>query len=85
MIYNIKWVLKQKFKSDGSLYKYKTHLVVKGLAQIEGINYLKIFSPIMKFQSMRTLVVIVAHHDLELHQIDVKIAFMNSELENETT
>ena len=78
-----KWVLIKKLKSDGSLYKYKALLVSKGFTQVEGIDYEETFSLIVKFQSIRTLATLVACRDLELHQMDVKTAFLNDELEEE--
>jgi hypothetical protein len=34
-----KWIYKPKFKSDGSIYKYKSILVEKGYSHKEGIDY----------------------------------------------
>ena len=78
-----KWVLRKKLKSYGSLDKYKARLVAKGFTQVEGIDYEETFSPIVKFQSIRTFAALVACRDLELHQMDVKTAFLNGELEEE--
>ena len=55
-------------------------LVAKGYAQKEGINN-KIFSPVVKRTSIRILLTIVVQFDLELEQMDVKTAFLYSELE----
>ena len=37
----------------------------------------------MRFASIRLILTIVAHLDLELYQIDVKTAFLNGELNEE--
>ena len=63
--------------------QYKVRLVAKGYAQKKSINYNEIFSHVVKHTSIRMLLVIVAQFDLELEQIDVKTAFLHSELEEE--
>ena len=42
-----KWVFKLK-KNDEKLLKYKAQLVVKGFGQKQGIDFDKIFSPIVE-------------------------------------
>jgi hypothetical protein len=56
-------------------------LTTKGFTQREGIDYTKTFSPISKKDSFRIVMELVAHYDLELHQMDVKIVFLNSDLQ----
>ena len=41
------------------------------------------FSPVVKHSSVRALLGIVAMHDLELEQLDVKTAFLHGELEED--
>ena len=54
--------------------------MAKGFTQGEGIDYNEIFFPVSCKDSFRIIMALVAHHDLELHQIDVKTAFQNGDL-----
>jgi hypothetical protein len=54
--------------------------MAKGFTQREGINYTEIFSPVSFKDSLRIIMALVAHYDLELHQMDVKMAFLNGDL-----
>jgi len=75
--------LKIKHQEDGLIDKFETPLATKGFTQIEGIDYEETFSPVVTFASIRLLLAIVAHLDLELFQIDVKTGFFNGSFEEE--
>ena len=76
-----KWILKTKRDSKGNIERYKARLVAKGLTQKEGIDYKETFSPVSSKDSFRIIMALVAHFDLELHQMDVKTAFLNGDIE----
>lgn len=75
-----KWVIKTKKDYKGRIDRYKARLVAKGFTQREGIDYNETFSPVSSKDSFRIIMALVAHFDLELHQTDVKIAFLNDKL-----
>jgi len=57
--------------------RYKARLVAKRFTQKEEIDFKETFSPVSSKDSFRTIMALVAHYDLELHQMDVKTAFLN--------
>ena len=78
-----KWIFKKNMKADGSIDKYKARLVIKGYKQKEGLDYFDTYSPVTRISSIRMLIAIVVIHNLEIHQMDVKTAFLNGDLDEE--
>ena len=54
--------------------------MAKGFTQREGIDYNETFSPVSCKDSFKIIMTLVAHYDLELHQMHIKIAFLNGNL-----
>jgi len=73
-----KWVYQVKQESD-----VKVRFIVKGFQQIEGIDYTDIFSPVVKLTTIRVILRLVAAANLYLEQLDVKTAFLHSDLDEE--
>ena len=76
-----KWVYKRKGGVDVKVETFKARLVAKDYTQREGIDYEETFSPVAIIKSIRILISIVASLDYEIWQIDVKIAFLNDNLD----
>ncbi|KAG8496840.1 hypothetical protein CXB51_008132 [Gossypium anomalum] len=76
-----KWIFKTKRDANGNVERYKARRVAKGYTQKEGIDFTETFSPVSSKNSFRIIMALVAHFDLELHQMDVKTAFLNGDIE----
>lgn len=59
----------------------KARLVATGHTQKDGIDFIEIFSPIVKFKIIRTMLSFDACHDLELEQLDITTAFLHGDLD----
>ncbi|KAL0439999.1 UNVERIFIED_CONTAM: Copia protein [Sesamum latifolium] len=78
-----KWVFKTKMDSLGNIKRHKARFLAKGFTQREGINYIETFSPISDKDSFRTIMALIAYFDIYLHQMEVKIAFLDGALKEE--
>jgi hypothetical protein len=79
----VKWVYRTKFNADGSINKHKARLVVKGYAQMFGVDFSETFAPVARLDTIRMLLALAAQNGWTIHQMDVKSAFLNGYLEEE--
>ena len=82
-VINSKWVFKCKLGERGQVERYKARLVAQGYSQRPGIDYEETFSPVVRFESVRSVIALAAHENMKLHQMDVKTAFLNGKLQEE--
>ncbi|GJR34522.1 zinc finger, CCHC-type containing protein [Tanacetum coccineum] len=78
-----KWIFKKKKKVDGTIDKFKAQLVIQGFRQKERIDYFDTYAPVARISTIRLLISLAATHNLVIHQMDVKTAFLNGNLEEE--
>lgn len=76
-----RWVFKKKYTVDGNVDKYKARLVIKGFSHKQGIDFNEIYAPVVKYNTVRTVLSIFAVENLEMIQFDVKTAFLFGDLE----
>jgi hypothetical protein len=78
-----KWVFKIKRDKQGAVEKYKARLVAKGFMQKPGVDYDEVFASSSSLVTLRLLLSFAVQKEYEIHQIDVKTAFLNGELTEE--
>jgi hypothetical protein len=79
----VKWVFKLKRDELGEVIKHKARLVAKGYVQRQGIDFEEVFAPVARMESVRVLLCLAAQFNWVLRHMDVKSAFLNSELSEE--
>ena len=78
-----RFVFKKKPARDGKPVRYKVRGVARGFSQKYGSDYNEIFAPVVKYKTLRLACGIAAKYDMHMHKMDVKTAFLNSNLEEE--
>ncbi|WVZ58379.1 LOW QUALITY PROTEIN: hypothetical protein U9M48_008658 [Paspalum notatum var. saurae] len=77
-----KWVFKNKQGEDGMVVRNKARLPV--VSSKEGIDYDETFAPVARLEAIRILLVFAASKGFKLQQMDVKSAFLNGFIEEES-
>jgi len=77
-----KWVLKAKKDAAGNIVCYKAHLVAQGFSQIGGVDYDNTYALVAKLASTCAVIAMANCLGFEMHQIDIKGAYLNGELQD---
>ncbi|KAL8127241.1 hypothetical protein AgCh_014234 [Apium graveolens] len=80
-----KWVaaMKEELKMIEKKSDMGAQLVVKGYAQIYGVDFSETFAPVARMETIRMLLALAAQKGWTIHQMDVKSEFLNGLLEEE--
>ncbi|MCP4114884.1 MAG: hypothetical protein GY737_05660, partial [Desulfobacteraceae bacterium] len=78
-----RWVFRVKRDENGKPLRHKARLVAQGFSQRPGVDYEETFAPVVRFDTIRTLVALAASTGQLLHQVDVETAFLHGRLEEE--
>ena len=55
--------------------------MARGFSQEYGVDYLETFAPVVRLNTLRAVIAVSVQNNFEIHQMDVKTAFLNGELE----
>ena len=77
-----KWTYKIKQDANGNITKFKSRLCARGDQQTDS-TYSEIFSPVIVFTVLRVLLALACQFDLEMLQMDVSNAYLNSDIGDE--
>jgi hypothetical protein len=72
-----KWIYKTEHAIDGSIEKYKARFVARGFSQREDIEHEETFSPMARYTSIGTILLLVVVMKWKGNHMDVNIAFLN--------
>lgn len=78
-----KWVFKLKRDEAGNVVRHKARLVAKGCSQIYGIDYEEVYSPVVRYSSIRFIIALAVKNSLKINQMDAISAYLQGELAEE--
>nr|GFB60250.1 copia protein [Tanacetum cinerariifolium] len=74
---------KNKRDEENTVIRNKSHLVAKGYAQKEGVDFEESFAPFARLEAIRLFIAYAAHKSFTIYQMDVKTAFLYGPLKEE--
>ncbi|GJV05992.1 ribonuclease H-like domain-containing protein [Tanacetum coccineum] len=74
------WLFFHKILADGTLSRYKAHLVANGSTQIGGDDVDETISPVVKPGTIRAVLSLAISRHWPVHQLDMKNAFLHGNL-----
>ena len=76
-----RWIYRVKQTTDGTIDKYKARFVARGFSQIKGIDYEETFAHVTGYSSIRAILPLSTQMGWHIHQMDVRIVFLNGIIE----
>ncbi|GKE09148.1 retrovirus-related pol polyprotein from transposon TNT 1-94 [Tanacetum coccineum] len=75
MVITLKWIYKVKLDELRGILKNKARLLARGYRQEEVINFEESFAPVARLDAIRIFLAYVAHMNMIVYQMDVKMEF----------
>ena len=76
-------IFKVKLDENGLVERYKARLVAQGFSQVFGEDYNQVFAPVVRWESVRALISMATQLNMQIHQMDVNVAFLNGILKED--
>lgn len=77
------FVFTLKRDAAGNIVRYKARWVAKGYSMMKGVDYHETWAPVPSMATVRMLFAVAAARDLEIHQLDVRTAYLNADIDTE--
>nr|GFC02665.1 ribonuclease H-like domain-containing protein [Tanacetum cinerariifolium] len=74
---------KNKRDEENTVIRNKSHLIAKGYAQKEGVDFKESFAPVARLEVIRLFIAYAAHLSFTVYQMDVKTTFLYGPLKEE--
>lgn len=75
-----KWIFKVKCKPDGFVERQKAWLIINGFIRTHGVDFLDMFSPMVKMTTVRMLLATATTKNWHVHQLDFNTVFLHGDL-----
>ncbi|GJS91762.1 retrovirus-related pol polyprotein from transposon TNT 1-94 [Tanacetum coccineum] len=82
-IIGVKWLWKNRTYAENTIIRNKSHLVVKGYLQEEGIYFEESFALFARLEAVRMFIAYATRKNFTIYQMDVNTAFLNGPLKEE--
>nr|GEU73771.1 copia protein [Tanacetum cinerariifolium] len=74
---------KNKRDEENTVIRNKSHLVAKGYAQKQGVDFEESFAPVARLEAFRLFIAYATHKSFTVYQMDVKTTFLYGPLKEE--
>ncbi|GJZ81173.1 retrovirus-related pol polyprotein from transposon TNT 1-94 [Tanacetum coccineum] len=79
----LKWLFKNELDEENTVIRNKTHLVLRGYHQEEGIDFEESFTPVARMEAIRIFLAYAAHKSFIVYQMNVETAFLHGSLKED--
>ncbi len=78
-----KWCFTLKYGPNRQVTRHKARYVARGFTQIRGRDFDETYAPTVRMSTIRTVLALAAQQSMTLHQLDIKTAYLNADVEED--